>query len=182
MQKRLDELNEEWKGRGLPELKMRIGINTGMIVVGNLGSKTRMSYGMNGDAVNLAARLEGANKFYGTWSMIAESTYLQAKDAIEVREMDFIQVVGRKTPVKIYELLGIKGCLEAQKQKVIETYLEGLEYYKKGDWDNAILLFRKTLQIDPEDGPARVLLNRCLELEESPPEGQWQGIYTLSFK
>ena len=182
MQNRLDELNVEWKGKGLPELKMRIGINTGMIVVGNLGSKTRMSYGMNGDAVNLAARLEGANKFYGTWSMIAESTYLQAKDAIEAREMDFIQVVGRKTPVKVYELLGIKGCLETEKQKVIETYLEGLEYYKKGDWGNAILLFRKTLQIDPNDGPAKVLLNRCLELEQSPPDGQWQGIYTLSFK
>ncbi len=182
MQKRLEELNKEWKGKGLPELKMRIGINTGMIVVGNLGSKTRMSYGMNGDAVNLAARLEGANKFYGTWTMIAESTYLQVKDVVEAREMDFIQVVGRKTPVKIFELIGVKGCLEPDRKEMIQTYEKGLEQYKNGEWEKAVILFKKALEIDPDDGPSKILISRCHELEESPPEGQWQGIYTLSSK
>ncbi|QPJ62321.1 MAG: CHASE2 domain-containing protein [Candidatus Nitronauta litoralis] len=182
MQKRLEELNHEWKEKELPELKMRIGINTGMIVVGNLGSKTRMSYGMNGDAVNLAARLEGANKFYGTWTMIAESTYLQAKDAIEAREMDYIQVVGRKKPVKIFELIGVKGCLEEDKKEMIKFYEKGLALYKEGEWEKAIILFKKALEIDPDDGPSKILIARCHELEQSPPEEQWQGVYTLSSK
>ncbi len=182
MQHRLDELNQKWKNEGLPELKMRIGINTGMIVVGNLGSKTRMSYGMNGDAVNLAARLEGANKFYGTWNMISESTYLQAKEAIEAREMDHIQVVGRKTAVKIYELLGPKGSLSPDQQKKFAVFHKGLESYKLGNWSMATRIFHTVLELDPEDGPTKVLLNRCRELEQTPPEGEWQGIYALSSK
>lgn len=182
MQNRLGELRQKWKDEGLPELKMRIGINTGMIVVGNLGSKTRMSYGMNGDAVNLAARLEGANKFYGTWSMISESTYLQAKEVVEVREMDHILVVGRKKPVKIYELLGLKGSLDPEMRKGVATYEKALESYRCGDWNLAIKLFKESLQMNPEDGPSKVLLTRCLELEKTPPEEPWQGIYTLSSK
>ncbi len=182
MQQRLGELREKWKKEGLPELKMRIGINTGMMVVGNLGSQTRMSYGMNGDAVNLAARLEGANKFYGTYSMISESTYLQARTIIEVREMDCIQVVGRKNAVTIYELLGLKGCLSPERQKVITCYQNGLDCYKVGQWEESIQFFTRALELDPEDGPSKVLLNRCIEMKETVPEGEWDGVYTLSGK
>ncbi len=181
MQERLAALRDKWRGEGLPELKMRIGINTGMMVVGNLGSRTRMNYGMNGDAVNLAARLEGANKHYGTFSMISESTYNQAKGAIEAREMDVIQVVGRKSAVKIFELLGTKGCLTPERKKLIDIYHQGLESYKKGEWENAIDAFQQCLEIDDNDGPSRVLLNRCQDLQTHPPE-HWEGIFTLSSK
>lgn len=181
MQEKLAVLRGQWKERGLPELKMRIGINTGMMVVGNLGSRTRMNYGMNGDAVNLAARLEGANKFYGTFSMISESTYNQARDAIEAREMDVIQVVGRKGSVKIFELMGLKGRLPEREKNLIEIYQQGLQSYKKSDWSQAIQAFERCLELNPDDGPSKVLLKRCQELRESPPEN-WEGVYTLSSK
>ena len=109
MQECLDSMRTEWRAQGEPELFMRIGINTGPAVVGNMGSKTRMDYTMMGDSVNLAARLEGVNKHYKTSTMISESTYEQAKDGIEARELDLIRVVGKLEPVKIYELLGKKG-------------------------------------------------------------------------
>ena len=181
MQEKLAALRGQWKERGLPELKMRIGINTGMMVVGNLGSRTRMNYGMNGDAVNLAARLEGANKFYGTFSMISESTYNQARDAIEAREMDVIQVVGRKGSVKIFELMSLKGKLPEREKNLIEIYQQGLQSYKKGDWSQAIQAFERCIELNPDDGPSRVLLKRCQELRQSPPEN-WEGVYTLSSK
>ena len=118
MQECLNSMRTEWRTQGEPELFMRIGINTGPAVVGNMGSKTRMDYTMMGDSVNLAARLEGVNKHYKTSTMISESTYEQAKDGIEARELDLIRVVGKHEPVKIYELLGIQGEISTNLKQV----------------------------------------------------------------
>ena len=128
MQKRLEELRAEWRKEGKHELFVRIGLNTGPMVVGNMGSKNRMDYTMMGDSVNLAARLEGVNKQYGTYTMISEFTYEQARDFIEVRELDRIRVVGKKEPVKIYELLGKKGEMDEKVREILPTFNDGLKY------------------------------------------------------
>ena len=127
MQNKLKELRKKFKKEGKPELFMRVGINTGQMVIGNMGSNTRMMYGMNGDSVNLCARLEGANKEYGTYSLISESTYNAAREFIEVRELDVLRVVGRSTPIKIFELLGKQGETDESVKKVMPFYFEGLK-------------------------------------------------------
>jgi len=182
MQEKLETLRAQWKKEGRPELQMRIGLNTGMMVVGNLGSKNRMNYGMNGDSVNLAARLEGANKEYGTFTIISESTYEPAKDFIEARELDSIRVVGRTTPVKIFELLGKKGKMDETIRAILPLYNKALEFYKEGMWGEAITHFEKVLVIRPEDGPSLTLLSRCRLLESSFPEKGWDGVYSMPSK
>ena len=184
MQEKLAVLRDQWVKEGKPELHMRIGINTGQMVVGNMGSQNRMNYGMNGDSVNLAARLEGANKQYGTFTMISEATYEQAKDFIEVRELDQILVVGRTTPVTIYELLGKKGAGDASILAILDKYNKGLEYYKDAQWDEAVACFENVLKTRPEDGPASTLLERCKLLKTSGPakKEDWNGVFSLSSK
>ena len=178
MQEKLETLQKK-----RPELSMRIGINTGMMVVGNIGSKIRMNYGMNGDSVNLAARLEGANKEYGTLTLISESTYEQAKDFIEVREIDTVRVIGRTKPVRIYELLGKKGFIDSSISRILPLYNEGLNFYKESKWEEAISCFKKALENYPEDGPSLTLLNRCkLFQQDSKIEKNWDGVYSISSK
>ncbi len=108
MIERLDEMNREWRGQGLPVLDIGIGINTGPMIVGNVGSNSRMDYTLIGDNVNLGARLEGTNKIYRTHIIISEFTYEQVKDQVVVRELDLIRVKGKEKPVTIYELLDMK--------------------------------------------------------------------------
>lgn len=184
MQDKLGELREHWKREGRPELHMRIGLNTGSMVVGNMGSKNRMNYGMNGDAVNLAARLEGANKEYGTFTLISESTYEQAIDYIEARELDSIRVVGRSTPVKIYELLGKKGFMNEMVHKILPHYNQGFNFYKQGNWEEAIACFEKALKINPQDGPSETLFNRCQLMKKNVliKKKDWDGVYSMPSK
>ncbi len=182
MQNKLKQLNQKFKSQGKPELLMRVGINTGLMVIGNMGSTTRMNYGMNGDSVNLCARLEGANKQYATYSLISETTYQQAKAFIEVRELDTLRVVGRATPIKIYELLGKKGDIEESVRKALPFYNEGLNLYKNKDWENASRCFEKGLQTNPNDGPCRVYSNRCKEYLATPPPENWDGVFNLKNK
>jgi len=184
MQEKLEELRKQWKREGRPELHMRIGLNTGSMVVGNMGSKNRMNYGMNGDSVNLAARLEGANKEYGTFILISESTYEQALDFIEARELDSIRVVGRSTPVKIFELLGKKGVMDEIVREILPHYNQGLNFYKQGNWDEAITCFDKALKIHPQDGPSSTLLNRCHLMNKNflMKKEDWDGVYSMPSK
>ncbi len=182
MQKRMVELRKIWKQQNKPEMHMRIGLNSGPMVVGNMGSATRMDYTMMGDNVNLAARLEGANKFYKTFTMISGATYELAKDYIEVRELDKIRVVGKKEPVAVYELLDRKGELDATLKQLVEVYNNGLEHYKNLQWDEAIEQFKKCLEIVPDDGPAVTYIERCEAYKENPPDDDWDGVYTLTSK
>ncbi len=182
MQERLAELRQEWRQEGKPELHMRVGINTGLMVVGNMGSKNRMNYGMNGDSVNLAARLEAANKEYGTECLISESTYEQAKDFIVVRELDSIRVMGRATPVNVYELIGKAGNVEERVLDMLPVFGEGLRHYKNRRWQQALPYFEKVLEMFPEDGPAQTLKKRCQEFEKNPPPEVWDGVFPLTTK
>ncbi|MEE4357661.1 MAG: CHASE2 domain-containing protein [Desulfococcaceae bacterium] len=182
MQKRLAVLREKWKKENKPEMKMRIGMNTGMAVVGNMGSKNRMDYTMIGDTVNTAARLEGMNKVYGIYTLISESTRKEAGAAILCRELDLVGVVGRKEPLRVYEVVDYPENADENLNRLLQYYAQGLSAYRASDWKEAIGCFEKVLEISPEDGPGRTMLQRSREYAENPPEPDWGGIYTAKSK
>ncbi|MEE9274724.1 MAG: adenylate/guanylate cyclase domain-containing protein [bacterium] len=182
MQERMVVLRAQWRERGMKELYMRIGLNTGQAVVGNMGSRTRMDYTMMGDTVNTAARFEGANKQYGSSIMIGQQTFEDAKEAIEVRELDLINVVGKVEPVPIYELLARKGELDETKTKVVDLYRKGLAVYKAMQFEEGKALFVEALSLDEDDGPSKTMRGRCeLYMENPPPEG-WNGAFVMTSK
>ena len=182
MQERLAQLREGWRKEGKHELFMRIGINTGIMVIGNMGSKSRMDYTMMGDSVNLAARLEGVNKQYRTYTMISEYTYEQAKDDVEVRELDLIRVVGKNEPVRIFELLAKKGELSGSFQEILPVFNEGLDHYRNRRWEEGIQCFEKVLALDEEDGPALTYFERCITFQAQPPPDDWDGVFGMTTK
>ena len=182
MQNRLAELRVKWKQEGKHELFMRIGVNTGPAVVGNMGSLTRMDYTMMGDSVNLSARLEGVNKQYKTETMISQFTYEGAKDYIEVRELDLIRVVGKNEPVKIFELLDRKGKVDPKKMEVLNFYNQGYELYKNRMWNEAAECFEKALTIDETDGPSLTFFERCITFQVHPPSDEWDGVFSMGVK
>jgi adenylate cyclase len=182
MQKRLEEMRKQFREEERPQLFVRMGINSGPIVVGNMGSSQRMDYTIMGDAVNLAARLEGANKFYKTYTMISEFTYAQAGEFLDARPTDIIRVVGRKEPVTVYEALARKNQLSGDKALVVESYLQGYECYHNHDFAAAAPFFEKALEIDDEDGPSAEYLKRCKAFKLQPPEKDWDGVHTLTEK
>ena len=182
MKKRLREMQEKWRSVGQHELFVRMGMNTGLAVVGNMGSKMRMDYTAMGDSVNLASRLEGANKWYGTTAMISENTYTNVKDHVDVRKLDTIRVIGKTEPIVIYELFGIKGTLPQKVYDVIELYNKGLEMFGEHQWKKALKFFTDALEILPDDGPSKTYVGRCEDYMKKPPSKNWDGVYSLKSK
>jgi adenylate cyclase len=182
MQKRLAELRKKWKTEGKPELMMRIGLCSGLAVVGNMGSKNRMDYTMMGDTVNTAARLEGVNKIYGTYTLMSDATYNTAGDWSFSREIDLINVVGKKEPIRIYELLGYPGDFDERVHETVDFYTKGLYAYRDYDWNKAIMFFLKALSLKPDDGPSKTMLTRCNEYKHHPPGKNWDGTFTMATK
>ncbi len=182
MQKRLAEMREQWEQEGSPPLYMRIGLNTGAMVVGNMGSEKRFDYTMMGNAVNLAARLEGANKNYATYSCISEMTYEAAKDAIEVRELDLIRVMGITTAVRIYELVAKKGELSEEQRKGFAYFAKGLELYRQQEWEEAAKYFNAVYKFIPDDPPAGKFVERCRQFKANPPGSDWDGVFEATEK
>lgn len=181
-QQRLRELNAKFKEEGRLQIQARIGLNSGRVLVGNVGSTNRLSYTVIGDEVNLGARLEAANKYYGTYTMISERTYELARDHIEARELDMIRVVGKEKPVKVYELIDRKGKIQEAKREVIQLYEEGLQMYRKKEWQKAIGMFQEALNKDPNDGPSLTYMERCKGYIQDPPLENWDGVYVLTAK
>jgi len=182
MQNRLAVLRESWKDRGLPALKMRVGLCSGPAVVGNMGSKRRMDYTMMGDTVNTASRLEGANKIYQTYTLICESTRRAAGEAVIFREVDTISVVGKKEALRAYEIIGIPGQLDDGTRLMINRYEQGLNAYRQREWHRAADCFEQALISRPDDGPSRILLNRCREFEICEPDKTWDGAHKMETK
>jgi adenylate cyclase len=182
MQKRLEVLRAKWKSEKKPSLKMRIGLCSGPAVVGNMGSKNRMDYTMMGDTVNIAARLEGVNKIYGIYTMISDTTFNAAGNGIAAREIDSVNVVGKKEPVTIYELVGYPEDVDDKMKMTFELYTKGLSAYRKWDWDQAIKYFISALDISINDGPSKTMLARCNEFKANPPDKNWNGAYTIKSK
>ncbi len=178
----LYKLEEEWIAGGLPPRTYRFGINTGEVVVGNVGSAARFEYTIIGDDVNLASRLEGANKHYGTQIMISEATYSFVKDTLIAREMDIIRVVGITKPIKVYELVDEKEKVGKEKALIIKHFETGIYAYRSCQWEEAISSFEHVLQLSPDDKPAKVYIQRCHEYQQAAPAKDWDGVYTLSSK
>jgi adenylate cyclase len=182
MQDRLHALNAGWKTEGYPHLHMRIGINSGSVVAGNMGTESIFNYTILGDNVNLASRLEGVNKEYGTATIISEDTWRQVADRVSTRELDRIRVKGKNAPVAIYELAALAGELAPAAAAVFSAYAEGLRSYRERRWAEARDAFQSILAREPDDGPSATMQARAEEYQKNPPPDDWDGVYTMLHK
>ncbi|MFH0844832.1 MAG: adenylate/guanylate cyclase domain-containing protein [Pseudomonadota bacterium] len=173
-QRKLDERREEFRERTGADFRMRIGLNTGSVVVGNMGSKKRFDYTMLGDAANLASRLEGANKAFRTYIMVADETRRGAEADFDWRLIGLIRVVGRTTPVTVYEIMGAAGEVD---QKFLEDFKTGVSLCGEERWTEALVVYEKY----PTDPVAQKYIQRCREVLASPLKS-WDGVWNLTEK
>ena len=169
-------------GPGGPAWTTRIGLNTGPMIVGNIGCRSRMDYTAIGDTVNLASRLEGANKIFGTRIVVSEETFKQSGGRFEARELDLIAVKGKRRAVVVYELLGVKGEVADELLTAKRFFEEGLRWYRERAFERAIFEFGKVLSGRPDDGPARLYVGRCKQFLSAPPPADWDGVYHSASK
>jgi adenylate cyclase len=183
MQKRLHMLRPKWAKEGKPQLSVRMGINTGIMIVGNMGGKDRFDYTVIGDSVNLASRLEGANKQYQSSIMISDFTYMHVKSKVLVRELDLIQVKGKTEPVRVYELLGTADMEMTENQRQsLEMYHEGLKYYRSRKWEEAIAYLQQAYSLDETCFVAQIYTERANLYQITPPPDEWNGVFVMTTK
>ncbi|MCX5794810.1 MAG: GAF domain-containing protein [Elusimicrobia bacterium] len=165
------------------ELAIGVGIATGELVSGNIGSLKRMDYTVIGDTVNLASRLEGATKHYGVKILLSAETVSHLKGAHKVRELDLIRVKGKNLPVAIYEALDHHTPETfPEMERALAAFQEGLAHYRQSRWQEAIAAFTEALRARPKDGPSRLYLERCQHYSAEPPEAGWDGVYVMKTK
>jgi len=160
----------------------RIGINTGEMVVGNMGTQKKMNYTIISNAVNLASRLEGVNKQYGTWILASDSTINETKGILLTRPLDRLRMVGINEPVFVHEVLETKDGASAALLEMMSIYNEAHGFFQSCNWTEAHRLFKQLLKQFPEDGPSALYLNRCEHFLQSPPEKDWNGVFDMIYK
>ena len=199
--RKLLALREKWRGEGdkWPDIvwamQSRIGLNSGLTTVGNMGSHARFNYTMMGDNVNLAARMESGAKAYGVYTIVTEATKLGCEkyggDQVVFRYLDKIVVKGRTIPVPIYEIVGLKEDVTAQTRECLGLFEQGIARYLAQDWDAAEALFRRSAELEPnqpgktpgvESNPSLTLVARCSYMRAHPPEAGWDGVYVMKEK
>ncbi|HZE95590.1 MAG TPA: adenylate/guanylate cyclase domain-containing protein, partial [Planctomycetota bacterium] len=178
----LKPLNAEFKLEGLPQIKARIGIHSGEVSAGNVGALDRSNYTVLGDNVNLAARLEGANKEYDTSVMISEATWALVQGKVVVRELDRIRVVGKKNAVRIYELIAAAGMELPVSQEFLDVYAAALAAFKERRWAEAIQGFQKAQELKAGDTPSKTYVERAKVFQIMPPPADWEAVFDLTSK
>lgn len=177
----MERLQDRWEKQGRPRIDIGIGINTGPMLVGNMGSERRFNYTIMGDDVNLASRLEGVTKQFGTRLIISHTTWEAVRSKIVTRELDLIKVKGKKKPVAIYQVL---APIEERPQyaDLVDRFEEALAAYRAGDWAAATKFFQALHADYPKDGPTSTFNARCAAFATEPPQGAWDGVYEMTTK
>ncbi|MDR1025038.1 MAG: response regulator [Treponema sp.] len=184
MKRKERELNREFSENGLSPapLLTRIGVNTGSMVVGNMGSQRKMNYTIMGNAVNISSRLEGLNKMYGTWILVSEDTVRETGDNFLVRRLDRVRLAGIHTPIRVYELIEFSALVTEEQRRTVDIFHEALVYFEKRNWAAAETGFQQALDLTPGDNPSQVFLERCRENILNPPSPDWDGVFELKYK
>ncbi|MFU8859887.1 MAG: CHASE2 domain-containing protein [Cyclonatronaceae bacterium] len=199
MQQKQRELKEKWKSEGkkwpeiVTHMQTRIGLNTGLVITGNMGSSTRFNYTMMGDNVNLAARCESACKLYGVYTIATEDTKTEAEkygnDCV-FRLLDKIVVVGRTKPVTVYEIVGLRSEANAKTLRCVRLFEMALNEYYDQNFEDAHELFRQSARLEPNQpdtpgvytNPSLIFLERCEYMLKTPPQPEWDGVYVMRQK
>lgn len=182
MQEKIKTISKEWELKGEKPLQIRIGINSGEVIVGNVGGEKHKNYTIMGDEVNLASRLESANKEFCTNIMIGELTYELIKEKFLVRELDLIRVKGKQKPTLVYELIGFTDDdVSKHKYESLKLYFEALKFYKMKNFEKAKEFFENSYKVT-NDETSKIYSTRCQQLIENPPEENWDGVFTLKSK
>jgi len=181
MIEKLKVLQEEYRAKGLPEIDIGIGLNTGDMSVGNMGSETVRSYTVMGDSVNLGSRLEGINKEYHTRIIISEFTQKEVKDSFVTREVDWVRVKGKAQPVRIFELIA-ESSVAPETGQMLKHFETGFQLYHERRFQEAIAAFNDALKIKPDDGVSQLYVERCEDYLKEPPGENWDGVCTMTHK